>query len=151
MRILLHFLGFRAGGGRSDAINILKLVPANGPEHEFLAIVPAGYGYEKLSLPPNCRLHFEKVRPLNDLWRLYFDNVVLARMCRDFRADVLFTMGNIGPIRSIAARQIMMLRQPMLAYPLDQLPRMGKRQELRIRGLRWYFQQGLLKADGIIL
>ncbi|MFQ5786655.1 MAG: hypothetical protein ACE5H1_01610, partial [Thermodesulfobacteriota bacterium] len=109
MNIVLNFIGLRAGGGRADAMNLLKAIPANASEDTFLAITPANHGYENISASSNCHVRFEQVRPFNNIWRLYFDNVTLTKICKQFKADILFTMCNTGPLKIDVCKHIIML------------------------------------------
>lgn len=150
MNIVLHFLGFRGGGGRTDAINLLRAMPAVSPQYNFLAIVPAGCGYEQVLTGSNCRLHFEPVRPLNNLWRLFFDNVSLKRICEKFQADVLFTMCNNGPVKIKTCRHVIMIRRSQLVYPLEKFGEYCIKKSSKYRILRWYLKQSLRYADALI-
>lgn len=155
-RILFHFLGLRTGGGRTTALNLLNVLPRMAPEHRFLALVPAGYGYENLSLPDNCRLSFEPVRRWNDLRRLWLDNVSTPRQARRFGADVVFSLGNLGPLwLEGTTRHVVLLQQPQLAYPLRHIARMGAsmtRSLASFAALRLYFQLLLLvNTDELIV
>lgn len=151
MTILLHFLGFRAGGGRSDAINILRSLPRFYPDDRFIAVVPAGYGYESVEVAPNCQVRLERIRPLHDAWRLYFDNVRLPGICREEGVDTLFSMGNTGPVFPPAGvRHVVMLRQPHFAYPPEVLAQWGMPPTRRTSVMRRYFALVLQRADALI-
>ncbi len=150
MNIVLHFLGLRAGGGRTDAINLLKVLPTISSD-DFLAIVPRGCGYENISLPPNCQLHFEAVRRFNDVWRLYFDNYRLKNLCKQFNADVLFTMCNNGPLKIGTCRHVIMLRRSQFVYSTIELNGAKIQTSFKLNFLKWYFQQSLKYADALIV
>lgn len=132
-------------------MNILRNLPRGYPSHRFVALVPAGYGYESLPVPPNCQLHFQAVRPFHDLWRLYFDNFVLPRLCRRLKADVLFSMGNTGPLwLSPTMRYVLMLRQPHFAYPVTVLRARGMAPTFRTRLMRTYFRLNVKRVNAVI-
>ena len=151
MNIVLHFLGFRSGGGRTDAINLLQYLPRFYPEHNFLAVVPRGYGYDHVSVTSNCTLHLERVRYFNDVWRIFFDNLTLKKICRKFRADVLFTMCNNGPVKIWLCRHIVMIRRPQLVYPMQKYSEYKIKKSLKYKFLRWYLQKSLKHVDALIL
>ncbi len=138
------------GGGRTDAINLLYVLPEMATEHQFLAVVPEGCGYEKVALHDNCRLCFVPVRPINDLWRLYFDNVSLVKICKEFKSDLLFTMCNNGPLR-IHCDHIVMLRRPQFAYGYDDLSEANVGVSFKLKFLRWYFQKSLTHAKALVV
>ena len=150
MRVVLNFIGLRVGGGRTDAINLLHTLPKLAPEIKFLAIVPSSSGYEELKLSKNCELRFEPIRPLNDLWRLFYDNFILTRICKNFGTDVLFTMCNNGPIKT-SSRHVLMLRRPQLAYRKSELLKAKVKPNYKIYFLKWYFQQSLKYCDVLIV
>ena len=120
MNIVLNFIGIRVGGGKTDAEHLIETMPVIAPHHNYLVIVPFGCGYEKMNYPGNCKVKYEKIRKLNNVWRLYFDNVALRRICKAFDADVLFTMCNIGPLSMTCCRHVLMLRLSYFAYPLKE-------------------------------
>lgn len=150
MNVLLHLAGLRSGGGRADALNLLTALPTRYPEHRFLAAVPAGVGYEALATPPNCELRYVPLPPLNELWRLYFDNIRVPALARAFHADVVFSMGNTGPLRLRGCRHVLMLRQAYLAYPVSALRRRGLPPSLRFRLMRWHFRHVLRGVDLLV-
>lgn len=150
MRVVLHFAGLRVGGGRTDAANLLQALPRNFPQHQFLVVVPVGVGYETLSLPPNCTVRYVPTRRLNSLWRVYFDNVRLVSMARRFQADVVFSMGNTGPVRIRGIRHVLMIRQAFIVYPLAELRSKGLTPSWRMRLMRWYFRRNLAGADALL-
>ena len=92
MKIVLNFLGLRVGGGRTDAINILFSLPRVAKNYKFLAIVPSGCGYDKIELSNNCELLTIPPKKFNDIWRLYFDNFIIPKICRHFQANIIFKL-----------------------------------------------------------
>ena len=150
MKVVLNFLGLRVGGGRTDAINILFSLPRIAGNHKFLALVPSGCGYEKINLNENCEILTIPPRKFNDVWRLYFDNFVIPKICKNFGANVLFTMCNNGPLK-VPCRHVLMLRRPQLAYSDKELKEAKVKVSFKLRFLRWYFQQLLNNVDALIV
>lgn len=151
MKIVLNFIGSRVGGGRTDALNLLEAIPANAPKHEFLALVPDNYGYDKIVVSSNCHVHYEPIHLFNDLWRIYFDNIIIDKICKQYKADVLFTVCNTGPIKIDCCKHILMLRRPQLFYNLDNFPEYSFKEKSKYWFLRWYFQKSARFADHIIV
>jgi len=154
MNIVLNFVGLRAGGGRTDGINLLSKIPAYAPQTRFFAVVPAGCGYERVPLPPNCVVRYEHVRKFNDIWRIYFDNVVLRSICRSFKADVLFTMCNNGPLSIKSTRHVVMLRNAYYVYRRSEyadVMQQGLSMRLKMGCLRYLFRICAESADAIIV
>ena len=150
MKIVLNFLGLRVGGGRTDAINILFSLPRIADTCEFLAIVPESCGYEKIDLNKNCEVISIPTKKLNNVWRLYFDNFVIPKMCKEFGADTLFTMCNNGPLR-VPCRHVVMLRRPQLAYDKVELGRAKIKTSFKLFFLGWYFQKLIKNCDALIV
>ncbi|MBF0466473.1 MAG: glycosyltransferase [Nitrospirae bacterium] len=151
MNIVLNFIGLRSGGGRADTFNLMMSIPANAPEHNFLAIVPARHGYENIAVSANCKVLYEPVRTFNDAWRVYFDNVVTPAICKDFKADLLFTMGNNGPVKFKYCKHIMMLRMPQLIYPFECMGDIDLKMKIKIYFLKQYMKRALPHADAVIV
>lgn len=150
MKIVLNFLGLRVGGGRTDAINILYSIPRVAKNYKFLAIVPSGCGYDKIELSNNCELLTIPPRKFNDIWRLYFDNFIIPKICKHFQANIIFTMCNNGPLW-VPCRHVLMLRRPQLAYSDKELKEAKIKISLKLRFLRWYFQTLLRNVDALIV
>ena len=98
MKIVVNCNGLWQGGGRGLGLNLLRSLDAMDSDHEFLVVAPKGVGYEELELSRQFTTRLEPRRRLNDVWRLYFDQRVLPRLCEEYGADVLLSMGNMGPI-----------------------------------------------------
>lgn len=149
MRIVLNFVGLSTGGGRTDAINLLATMPAQGPNDQFLAVVPSGSGYEKVTLSENCVIRQVRRRRFNNVFRVFFDNFLLPKICRDFSADVLFTMCNNGPVRA-PCRHVVMLRRPQFAYSQVELSAAKIEMSATLKILRWLYQVSIKSADALI-
>jgi len=149
MRIVLNFIGLSTGGGRTDAINLLATMPSQAPNDHFLAVVPFGSGYEEVPLSDNCVIYPVRRRRFNNFFRILFDNFAMPKICRDFSADVLFTMCNNGPIR-VPCRHVVMLRRPQFAYNRVELLAARIKVSPTLRILRWLYQISIKGADALI-
>ena len=108
-----EFFGIESWRRQNRCINILFSLPRIAGNHKFLALVPSGCGYEKINLNENCEILTIPPRKFNDVWRLYFDNFVIPKICKNFGANVplLCTI-----TLKVPCRHVLMLRRPQLAY-----------------------------------
>jgi len=114
MRIAVIAHNLRVGGGLSVGRNVATSLRRVGDEHEYLLIVPAGVGYEKLQFPTKSQVVFRKqfLRWIG-LW--WFEKVTLPRMVHAFRPDVVWSLGNFG-LRNPGAPQAFLYHMPQPLY-----------------------------------
>jgi glycosyltransferase involved in cell wall biosynthesis len=149
VKVLLNLLAFRAGGGMADAQNFLKHVPSRAPADEFVAIVPAGYGYRMERSPSNCSL-IETEPCLGTVRRVMFDNVQVPRIRGEIGATVLFSMGSMATLAPLHCNQVVMVRQPYFVHTVEELRSVGITLTLKERVMQRYFAAGLKSAQHII-
>lgn len=96
MKIIVHCLGLRAGGGKVCVRNLLPAMVRQG-RHKYVALIPdlpeyAGLGSAdlKLVVKPSA------TKP-NLIFREWWLNATVARLCREERADALLCLGNLVP------------------------------------------------------
>ena len=99
MRILVNAINLRSAGTLLTGKELLRAFAHFESSHEFLFVVPAGYGYEELEVGRRAHLVPIRLPPWWPLWRLWFDFVGLARLARSFRADALIALTNHAPAR----------------------------------------------------
>ena len=115
--IIAH--GLRAAGGKSVGMNIISTLRTVRPDYEYLIIVPDDEDYRGLQYPEQCTVI--RYGHASILKRLAFDLFKLPRIVRDFGADVVFGLGNMG-IKKPHAKQAILFHKPQLVYPVSQRP-----------------------------
>ena len=148
MRILIHALSARLGGGQTYLTNLLS-VPPDPNDVEIFLLAP-----DSLEIPGNsASLTRVPVSPLveNPVTRAVWERIFLPRLVRRLKADVLFCPGGIiGARVPHECKTVTMFRNTM---PFD------RRQRQRypwgyMRARNWVLRRlmlhSLAKADGVI-
>ena len=139
MRFVINGLGLVSGGGLTVGLNVVRCLSKVDRENQYLLVFPPGVGYEDIPLGENCRMMPIGEGLLKHVKRLYVDHVQLPRVCREFRADALFSMSNFGP-RKTPCPQMVGIHRPHLAYPESVVwSYMPLKQRLFARSLGPYF------------
>lgn len=117
MRIAILAHNLRVAGGLSVGRNIVASLGNVAPEHEYMLAIPAGAGYEALSLPPRSEfLTFKrKLGPLGTLW---FERHTLPKAIRRFGPDVIWGLGNVG-IHHPGCHQAILLHNRHYVAPIN--------------------------------
>ena len=96
MKIVIHSLGLRAGGGKVCVRNLIPALVRQG-RHKYVALIPdlpeysdLGSADLKLVVKPSAS------RP-NLFLREWWLNATVSRLCREERADALLCLGNLVP------------------------------------------------------
>ena len=130
--ILAH--GLRAAGGKSVGLNIISALRTVRPDHEYLVVVPEDADYRGLHYPEHCTV--VRYGHGSVFTRLVFDLFKLPRVVRDFGADVVFGLGNMG-IRNPHAKQAVLIHKPQLVYPASQRSNEVLRRRMINLLIRW--------------
>jgi len=112
LKIVINCIASHKAGTYTVAINLLKALAKKGSGHQFVALAPAGVGYEKIQSHNLEILTFKRKR-MYYLWRLWFDQIFVSKLCRDIKADVMLNLTNL-PSLFIKTPQILMLQQANL-------------------------------------
>ena len=123
MRIALLAHALRSQGGLLRGHGFISSLIRSAPQHEYLITVPAGCGYEDISLPANGRFHFCENRDINKAFfsRVRIEFSKIPSVLRSFKADVVFGMGNHG-YRNIDCPQVIWISNGYLVYPQKHFP-----------------------------
>ncbi len=100
MRILINAVSARAGGGVSYLINLLQILPEICPEDRFLVVIPEIR--LPTTVPEHANLEIRRIPEAssNPIRRYLWENTGLIDLCRSWKADLLFCVANIIPLRS---------------------------------------------------
>ncbi|WP_029594810.1 glycosyltransferase [Exiguobacterium chiriqhucha] len=117
MKIVLNCSSLISSGGFVSTFNLLKQLAENSRGHEYLVIIPENVGYEKIdfnSYPHLTPIYYRRSN-LNNVKRLIYDNFLLKKIIYSWNADIVFSMGNIGPLK-LKIPHVLMIRKPYFAY-----------------------------------
>ena len=100
MRILINAVSAVAGGGMTYLVNLLKYLPDLMNEDEFLVVI------QGIDLPQEIynkkNLEIKKISDStssqNIIKRFWWENTGLIKICKLWKADVLYCIANMTPI-----------------------------------------------------
>jgi len=134
MRVLVNFLPLLPrGGGLQNAWNLWRAVAEHGGAHEWRALARPDLGLAGVADAPHMQLDETPAPSLTR--RLHLENVVMPRLAREWRADVVFTPMGAGPLRGPTPR-VMGWHDSTVAYPESVVHRRIDRRERLSEGLR---------------
>ena len=97
MRIAIIAHALRGGGGISVGQNIISSLGIIAPENQYLVTIPSDFGYEEIvSKIPNCESVVLKKGRGYFLKRGLFERLILPRIVKNWRPDVILGLGNAG-------------------------------------------------------
>ncbi len=132
MRVLLNGINALSAGGRAVVSNVVTCMADLAPDITFDLVLPAGQGYEHWRSAGNLNVHLVRCPANRVLARLVDVYVRVAQWCRQFRSDVCFTLGDVGPVR-LDIPHVVLLQQAMIVY------RDGTFERLWTSSERWKF------------
>ncbi|MHC4064288.1 MAG: glycosyltransferase [Planctomycetota bacterium] len=115
MRIGILAHGCRAAGGLSVGLNIVSALRRVADEHDYLLVLPAACGYERLDFPSRSTVEYHR-RSLGWLGRAQFDFHSLPKVIRTFQPDVLFALASVG-VPNPPCKQALLFHRPDAIYP----------------------------------
>ena len=100
MRILINAVSAVAGGGMTYLVNLLKYLPDLMPEDEFLVVIQGIQLPEEVYKKPNLTIKkiSEKTGSENLFKRYWWENTSLIKLCKLWKADILYCIANMTPI-----------------------------------------------------
>lgn len=149
MRAVLNMLGFTSGGGLSVGLSVLKCLAEAAPNDRFLVLVPAVPAYDRVAMPANAAKLVFEVSSAKRIRRFWIDHVRIPALCREFGADVLFSMSNFGPYRA-PCPHVVGIHLGYLAYPVWPIwERLSPRDRLLLRAQALYFSVVIAHVDRV--
>jgi glycosyltransferase involved in cell wall biosynthesis len=115
MRIAILAHGCRSGGGLSRGLNVVSCLRRVAPDHEYLLVFPAGYGFERLELPPTREVVYFQPS-MGFVGRCVYDLYRLPAIVRRFHPDVVFGLTGIA-LRNPGGRQAFVFPRVVSLYP----------------------------------
>ena len=100
MRILINAVSAVAGGGMTYLVNLLKYLPDLMPEDEFLAVIQGIQLPEEVYKKPNLTIKkiSDKIGSANLFKRYWWENTGLIKLCKLWKADILYCIANMTPL-----------------------------------------------------
>jgi glycosyltransferase involved in cell wall biosynthesis len=129
MKVLLHAPSARIGGALNYITAIAPELAAAAPHCEFLAVLPAS------SVPQVPGAENFRVIPVHDtgtVRRLWFDQIVLRKLLKAEKIDVLFSTANTGMLAP-PCRQVLLVRNSLFfsaIYGKRILPLKGRKRRI---------------------
>ncbi len=114
MRIAVLAHNLRAAGGLSVGKNVIASLAEVADEHEYLLFLPTGASYEAVFKPTRAQCEYY-VRRHGGMSQLWFERVTMPRLIREFRADVVWGLGNFG-LPCPGRKQAILVHKPHYIY-----------------------------------
>jgi glycosyltransferase involved in cell wall biosynthesis len=141
MRIAILAYPMRVAGGLSSGKNIIMALQRVADEHEYLLLMPAGVGYEEIVKPKRATCHYYR-RTAGAWGQMLYELLTVPRQVRAFKPDVVWSLGNFGLQRPLAA-QAVILRNAHRVYAPAWLPPKPWYRRARAAVLRRRLQKSL--------
>lgn len=112
MRILINAVSAVAGGGMTYLVNLLKYLPDIMPEDEFLVVIQGINLPDELYNKPNLTIRkiSNKTSSENIIKRYWWENTGLIKLCKLWKADILYCIANMVPLVPIKTKTIVMIQ-----------------------------------------
>jgi glycosyltransferase involved in cell wall biosynthesis len=114
LRIAILAHNLRAAGGLSVGRNVIASLARVADGHEYLIFLPGGLGYETIEKPSGATCHYFG-RESGYPGQMWFERVTMPKMIHEFRADVVWGLGNFG-LRRPGAKQAILVHKPHYIY-----------------------------------
>jgi glycosyltransferase involved in cell wall biosynthesis len=103
VRVLVHAPAARMGGARAHVLGLLPELARLAPDDHGLVVAQPDLLAELPPLPPSWGLRADRPQERGLLGRLAREQMVLPRLARRWRADVLVSFGSFVPLRAPCA------------------------------------------------
>lgn len=110
MRILINAVSAKAGGGITYLVNLLKYLPGIMPEDDFLCVIQDIDLPTELYLQKNLEIRKIPQASGNVLKRYWWENTGLLKLCKTWKADLLYCIANMIPLIPSGRPTYMMLQ-----------------------------------------
>jgi glycosyltransferase involved in cell wall biosynthesis len=142
MRILINGLNLHSAGALSLARHLFPALDQLNPPHQITALVADVSGLAREMSLRNVKLIELHRRGPRLLWRTLDDLRRINTLCHQYNADVLFSLGDIGPIRP-PCPHVVLLHNAWLFYDTADLsPHLPFRYHLIYRRYYpWFFRR----------
>lgn len=100
MKILINAVSAVAGGGMTYLVNLLKYLPDIMPEDEFLVAIQGIDLPDEVYKKPNLTIRkiSNKTSSENLIKRYWWENTGLLKLCKLWKADILYCIANMTPL-----------------------------------------------------
>lgn len=115
MRILINAINLNSAGGKTVGRHLLRALDESESHHEIVALVSDVSGLAAEITPRRIELHQVTRTGPRVLWRALDDAWRIRTYCRRFRADVCFSLGDLGPVH-LPCPHVVLVHNPWLLY-----------------------------------
>ena len=147
MRIVILCHNLHVGGGLNVGLNFVRTLKQAAPSHKFLLVGAPNVGYENVDLPDGSDIYIYKDgRSLFKRWR--FDCFRLPELIKNFKADVVLGLGNLG-VTSNCCKQAILFAESHVIYSSKHY----SREQYKARFSKWLMKRrmiGCLKYTDLI-
>lgn len=153
MRIIINGVSARAGGGVAYLRKLLELLPRMAPEAVFLAAIPDIEFLAGVKEQKNLEIIRVSEASANLFRRYYWENSGLIKLCRTWRADLLFCVANVIPLINPGIPVFLMIQNvaPLTPKAIKMLWHYeSAAKTLQMLALKWLSLFSIGRADGII-
>lgn len=95
MKILIHALSTKMGGAKRHLDNMVNALAKNEENHHYVILV--NNQYDTTNFDSSITLLRYSSSYGSGIRRIYFDNVLLPRILKKYRFDILVSFANFGP------------------------------------------------------
>jgi glycosyltransferase involved in cell wall biosynthesis len=142
MKILINGINLNSAGGRSLGRHLLAALDQESSTHQIVALVSNTSGLASQVSAQNVKLVEVARRGPRIVWRMLDDLYRIRDFCLRFRADVCFSLGDLGPLR-LPCPHAVLVHNPWLLYDTTAIADKLTRQERLIyrRYYPWFFRR----------
>jgi glycosyltransferase involved in cell wall biosynthesis len=140
MKVVILCHNLYVGGGLNVGLNFVRTLKEVASEHKFLIVAAPRAGYESVDLPAGSDVYiYQGGRNLFNRWR--FDCHKLPALVKDWWADVVLGLGNLGITQRIC-KQALLFADSHLIYPA----RHYRRETYKARLSKWLMAQRMIRC-----
>jgi len=151
MTVLINAVSAKSGGAATYVDNLARSLEDVSSSHRYLFYVPSARAHSTRPSGPVTMVPTEIGR--QPAWRrLLWDQVVLRRIVRKTRADLLLSSSDFG-MWCPPCRQLLLLRNPLYfsaLYRRHILPKKSWRFQIEFALRAWLIRKSVASSDGVI-
>ncbi|NLW13525.1 MAG: glycosyltransferase family 4 protein [Trueperella sp.] len=125
----------------SLGLSVVKNLSQVAPDDRFLILASPGFGYEDAA-DSTVEVRTVSWPELSSIQRVSLLNRLIPRLCREWRADALFTMGNLPSVR-VGIPQLVLFHKSHYVYPDVSNEVLDRRSRLKLTLESVYLRYGI--------
>jgi glycosyltransferase involved in cell wall biosynthesis len=147
MRIVVDAVAVQGGGGRTYLLNIMDALAASSRVHDYVVVLTTRQRELAASMPAGVRTLVCRSAPASPWLRILWEQIVVPRILRRERADLLFAAFNTAPL--FTAVPVVLVAHSVNAYSELPIP-WPSAMVLRHAGLRWLGRRSASVARRVV-